>query len=289
MSKRKFVGGAIGTIVALLAAGIAFAATIDPVNRTVTTDVFLVDWSETNPEEIVDIRWNGSPNLTETAVIGGCPDDLEYFGNSWVTQDAGTPAFVFRSLVGWGTTGEWENRGSKKIKIQSNSAGCPGSVDIPVKTDYKFFERGPKINSIRVRRSFSFGSTPFPLNFRPYIPRIFPSDAFTEVLHPDASGASLLTETIGPCHFGCVVTDWDGRWFAIHNPVSGEGLIMNRKSSRFAVALWIDQDGASFANTTSVLLIQPTGGFTGKVVERMTLCFYDDVIWTPSVALPPGC
>jgi hypothetical protein len=288
MSKRKFVGGVIGTIVALLAAGIAFAATIDPVNRTVTTDVFFVDWGETNPEEIVDIRWNGSPNLTKTAVIGGCPDDLEYFGNSWAAQDA-QGSSTFRSLVGWGTTGEWENRGSKKIKIQSSSADCPGSVDIPVKTDYQFFDRGPRVNTIRVQRSFSFGSTPFLFNFRPYIPRVFPSDAFTEVLHPDASGASLLTENIGPCHFGCEVTDWNGEWFAIHDPSSGQGLIVNRKSSRFAAVLWIDQDGASFANTTSALLIQPTGGFTGKVVEKESLCFYDSSIWTPSTVLPPVC
>ena len=289
MSRKKAIGGVVGAVLALLAAGTVFAAAIDSVNRTVTTDAFFVDWSDTNPEEIIDIRWNGSPNLTKTAVIGEvCLDDLEYFGNSWAAQDAEGNT-TFRSLVGWGSTGEWENRGSKKIKIQSSSAGCPGSVDIPVKTDYQFFDRGPKTNTIRVRRSFSFGSTAFPFNFRPYIPRLFPSEAFTEVLHPDGPGASLLTENIGPCHFGCVVMDWDGTWFAIHDPSSGRGVIVSRKSSPVSVALWIDQDGATFANTTSVLLIQPSGGFTGKVVEDMSLCFYDASIWTPSLVLPPGC
>ncbi len=288
MSKRKFIGGTTGTLVALLAAGTVFAATIDSANRTVTTDVFFVDRSETNPEEIVDIRWNGSPNLTRTAAIGGCPDDLEFFGNSWVSQDEGTPAFVFRSIVGWGTTGEWKESGNTKVKIRSSSEGCPASAAIPVKTDYHFFDRGRKVNTIEVRREFSFGKIPFAFDFRPYIPRLYPRDAFTEVVHPDATGTSLVTETAALCEFGCEVTDWDGGWFAIHDPSSGRGLIVKRKPSRFSVALWVDVDGASFANTSSVLLLQPSGGFTGKVVERESLCFYDSNIWVPSTVLP-GC
>ena len=286
MTKRNILASALFVIlVVVLAVSTAFAATIDPTARTVTTGAFFVDWNDTNPEEIVDIRWKGSPNLTKTAVIGGCPDDLEYFGNSWVSIGPGP----FRSLVGWGTTGEWKNAGHKKIKISSSSEGCPGSVGIPVKTDYRFFDRGPRVNTIRVHRRFSFGSAAFPHNFQPYIPRLFPRNIFTQVLHPNSNGTTLLTELSANCEFGCVVTDWNGSWFAIHDPSGQRGMIVRHKPSRHSVALWVDQDGASFANPSSVMLLQPSGGFTGKVDEVQFLCFYDSSIWTPSTTLPPGC
>ena len=119
MTKRTGLIGAIFVLAAVfLVISTVFAATVDPTARTVTTGSLFVDWNDTNPEEIVDIRWKGSPNLTRTAVIGGCPDDLEYFGNSWVSN---TGPGTFRSLVGWGTTGEWKNTGSKKIKISAES------------------------------------------------------------------------------------------------------------------------------------------------------------------------
>lgn len=289
MRKKTALTGVVIVIAAFLVVGTALSATIDPSTRTVTTDAFFVDWSDTNPEEIVDIRWMDSPNLTNTSVISGCPDDLEYFGNSWVSGGEGTPGFVFVSLVGWGSTGTWENPNRSNIRIDSSSAGCPGSAEIPVQTKYRFFDGGPATNKIRVQRRFSFGSTPFPYNFRPYIPRLYPRTAFTQVLHPDASGTSLVTQTSADCEFGCMVTDWDGSWFAIHDPSSGEGLIVRHDPSPYSVALWVDQDAASFTNCSSVLLLQPSGGFTGTVVEVEFLCFYDSSVWTPSTTLPPGC
>jgi hypothetical protein len=289
MTKKKLLWGAMIVITSYFIVSTALATMIDPSARTVTTDILFVDWSDTNPEEIVDIRWNGSSNLTNTAVIGGCPDDLEYFGNSWVSKDEGTPDFVFVSLVGWGTTGSWENLSDEIIKIDSSSAGCPASAEVLVQTKYRFFDRGPVANRIRIQRSFSFGSTPFPYNFRPYIPRLYPSSAYSQVLHPDVSGTNLVTEETFLCDFGCQVTNWDGSWFAIHDPSAGQGLIVRRASTQFEAALWVDQDGASFANASSALLLQPDGGFTGKVVEVEFLCFYDSNIWEPSTNLPPGC
>ncbi len=289
MNKKNLLQGVMVAVATFLIVSTALAATIDPSARTVTTDKLFVDWSDTNPEEIVDIRWNGSPNLTNAAVIGGCPDDLEYFGNSWVSQDEGTPDFVFASLVGWGTTGTWENPNHNNLQINSSSAGCPASAEVPVRTMYRFFDDGPVANRIRVQRRFSFGSIPFPHDFRPYIPRLYPRSAYSQVLHPDASGASLVTEDIFLCDFGCQVTDWDGSWFAIHDPLTGEGLIVKHDPSPFDVALWVDQDAASDTTASAVLLRQPGGGFTGTVVEVEFFCFYDSSIWTPSTTLPPGC
>ena len=290
MRKRLLHVLAVVSAVSLLAATAASAATIDPGTRTATAGNFVVQWSLTNPEEIVSLQWMGSPNLTSSAASANCPDggDLEYFGNSWVSENEGTPSFYFGSLVGWGTTGTWSTPNSKKVNVSSASSGCFHSADLPITTNYQFFEGGPTANRIKVQRQFAFGSTPYAHDVRPYIPRLYPRDAFTQVLHPDASGASLVTEDPSACEFGCQVTDWDQTWFAIHNPSTGQGEIVRRASSTPS-ALWVDLDTASFTNASSVLLLQPAGGFTGNVSETEFLCFYNSSLWTPSTALPPGC
>ena len=278
------------TVLSLLAATTALAATIDPGTRTATAGNFVVRWSMSDPEEIVSLQWMGSPNLTNTAVNPNCPDggDLEFFGNSWVSENEGTPSFNFASLVGWGSTGTWSPMSDKKLSIDSMSSDCPGSADLPITTKYQFFEDGPTANRIKVQRQFGFGATPFTHDVRPYIPRLYPREDFTQVLHPDAAGTSLLTEDPSACEFGCEVTDWNQTWFAIHDPIAGVGEIV-RRGTTSPSALWVDQDGASDTNSSSVLLLQPSGGFTGNVSETEFVCFYDSSIWTPSLTLPPGC
>jgi hypothetical protein len=288
MNRKFFNVFTAALVISLMVTVTVLAATIDPVNRTVSTSNFFIDWSETNPEEIVDIRWRGSPNLTNTASNPNCAGNLEYFGNSWVSENEGTDAFFFGSLVGWGTTGTWDTPNSKKVDVASISSGCFGSADVPVTTKYHFFDSGPAANRIKVQRQFAFGGTPYPHDIRPYIPRLYPRDSFTQVLHPNGTGTSLMTETTVGCDFGCIVTDWDGTWFAIHDPAIGRGMIVKRASTSPA-ALWVDQDDASFTNSSSVLLLQPSGGFTGNVTETEFLCFYDSSTWTPSTSLPPGC
>ena len=278
-----------GTSIYLPIVSRGFEGEIDPINRTVTSTAFFIDWHDTNPEEIVNIQWNGSSNLTNPWPHPNCPTggDLEFFGNSWVSQDEGTPAFVFRSLVGWGTTGTWQGQGS--VRIDSSASGCFGTSGIPVQTRYGFSDSGPFANRIRVERRFEFGSTPFTHDFRPYIPRLQPLNEFTQVLHPNAAGTSVVTEVSANCPFGCMETDWDGSWFAIHAPSSGRGLIVRHDPSPNSVALWVDEDHGSFTTSSSVLLLQPGGGFIGSVVDVQFLCFYDSSLWTPSLALPPGC
>lgn len=274
-------------VVSLMITATALAATIDPINRTVSTGNFFIDWSETNPEEIVEIRWMDSPNLTNSGPPF-CDGNLEYFGNSWVSEDEGEPSFFFGSLVGWGTTGTWNTPNSKKVNVNSISSGCFGSAGVSVTTNYQFYDSGPTANRIRVQRSFDFGATPYAHDIRPYIPRLYPRDSYTQVLHPNSTGASLVTDTTVGCDFGCINTDWDGSWFAIHDPATGQGMIVKRASTSPA-ALWIDQDDSSFTNSSSVLLLQPIGGFTGTVNETAFLCFYNSSIWSPSLSLPAGC
>jgi hypothetical protein len=171
------------------------------------------------------------------------------------------------------------------VDITSMSSGCPASANIPINTQYQFFEDKPDL--IMIRRTFGFGDVPYPHDVRPFIPRLYPWNGFTQVLHPNAASDALLPD--GTCAFGCRLENWNGTWFAIHNPTSGLGMIVQRAPSEYPVALWTDDDGESNTNSSSFLLLHPEGGFTGTVAETEYLCFYDSSTWTPSLTLPTGC
>jgi hypothetical protein len=263
-------------------------ASVDPASRTVTTSAFQVQFSPTDPEEITSLSWDGSPNLTNTWVHPFCPAGgaSEFFGNSW---DA--PNDVnFRALVGWGSVGSWAGQGPNGVSIASSASGCFGTLGTPVSTSYHFFDGGgPNVNRFLVTRRIAFGDTPFSFDLRPYIPRLYPRDRYGLVIHPNAAGTALVTEVGNDCEFGCQVTDWNGTWFAVHDPISGQGMIVKHEFSSYQVALWVDMDGGSQTTASSVELLAPPGGFTGTVAETEALCFYSPAIWTPSLSLPAGC
>jgi hypothetical protein len=277
---------AVAALVACVFSGSA-GASVDPGQRTVTAGAFRVQWSQTDPEEITSLSWNGSPNLTNSWTHPFCPQggDSEFFGNSWDTfEDVN-----FRALVGWGSGGTWGGRSPNGVAIDSSASGCFGTSGVPVQTSYQFFNGGAVVNRILVHRKISFGTTPFPYDLRAYIPRLYPRDQYSLVVHPNAAGTALLTEVGNDCEFGCEITNWNGTWFAVHDPISGRGMIVRHALSSNPVALWVDMDGGSQTTASSVALLQPAGGFTGTVSETEFLCFYNSSIWTPSLALPNGC
>ena len=112
------------------------------------------------------------------------------------------------------------------------------------------------------------------------------------------------------CDFGCTGPTsahgsapldpaWDSAegWFAINDPATGQGVVVNRVPSShpqdkpISAQLWIDWDaGPPITNPSSFLLLSPTNGFSGGLVTEVeTLCFYNSAIWTPSVVPPVGC
>jgi hypothetical protein len=287
VSIGKLVAWVVSACCVLAVASASAGATVDPGGRTVAVGAFQVQWSPTDPEEITSLSWDGSPNLTNAWVHPFCPEGgaHEFFGNSW----DGFNDVNFRALVGWGSTGTWDGQGPNGVSIGSSTSLCFGTNGTPVHTGYHFFAAGPAANRILVQRRFDFGSTPFVFDLRPYIPRLYPRDQYSLVIHPNATGTSIVTEIGNDCEFGCEVTNWDGTWFAVHDPNSGRGMIVKHEFSAYPVALWVDMDGGSQTTASSVLLLAPPGGFTGTVAETEALCFYDPSIWTPSLSLPAGC
>jgi hypothetical protein len=163
---------------------------------------------------------------------------------------------------------------------------------VGVTTLYKFWPGGMAQNKMRVTRTFSF-ETAFDHDFRPYIPRLSTIEQFRNIFYPNAAGTALISRDAANCPFGCEFSDWNGgseetAWFAIQD-ATGRGMVVKHNPGSVPAALWIDYDGASSTNSSSVLLKKPAGGFTGELVETQTFCFYDSSTWTPSLILPPGC
>jgi hypothetical protein len=273
-------------VVGLTAGPVLGAPGVNPAARTAVAGPLVVRWSLADPEAIVGLSWKGSPNLTNAWVHPACPEGgvSEFFGNSWTTDND----TAFLSPVGWGTVGTWAETGTG-VDIASAAAGCYGTSGIPVTTSYELFGGNAASARIQVERRFEFGTTPFASDLRPYIPRLYPVDTYSRVLHPNATGTALVTQNALDCGYGCRVTDWNGTWFALHDPRAGLGMIVRHESSTYPVALWVDADSGSVTTATSVALLQPPGGFTGTVVDRQTLCLYDSSTWIPSLALPAGC
>jgi len=259
------------------------AAVIDPGTRTVETEALTVRWSTQNPEAIEYLSFKGSPNLTKSAYLGPCLGH-SYFGNSWANDLSDLPELHF---VSGGASGTWLNPTSERVIVNSIDEGCFASAALPVETHYQFYAEGPAASTIKVSREIDFGSQPSGKPFRSYIPRLMQAD-YSYVLHPNAAGTYLRRYSSWGCKYGCTETDWDGTWFAIHNPNNRSGLIVRHVPSEYEVALWIDHEGGG-TTSTSVLQLPPSGGFTGVVREVEFLCFYDRTTWTPSMTLPNGC
>jgi len=268
--------------------------TIDPVARTVTTaSGIFVGWDLThgpNPEAIIDLQWKGLSYLNTTIQPGtanpwwGGGGDVEYFGNSWAI----TWPELQQVLVGAGQTEiKWDWPNDDHIEINST-----GSAGYRVETTYKFFDNR---NKFRVQRWFHFGTDHFAYDFRPYILRVSPRTSFYQVIYPDINHANLLTKNAQFYEFGVYEPNWDGTWFAIHDPVSGRGVVVihdsavDENNNTIQAQLWVDQDYGSFSDCSSVVLIQPPGGFTGTVTVVEFIGFYDATSWTPNLlTLPPG-
>jgi hypothetical protein len=257
-----------------------------PGARTVSVAPIVVRWSATNPEAITDLTWNGSPNLTNSASHPNCPEGgvHEFFGNSWGTGDG----LGFVSPVGWGASGVWAPYGISGVDVLSAATDCYGTSGIPVRTRYGFIGGSPAVARIQVERRFDFGSTPSTVDLRPYIPRLSLANDYSQVLYPDIAG-SLVTRNAMDCHYGCPVLDWSGTWFAVHDPRTGRGMVVRHETSSALADLWVDVDAYSTSTSTSVLLRAPAGGFTGTLVDREVLCFYNSAIWVPSLTPPAAC
>jgi hypothetical protein len=298
----------------------------DAKTRTCTTPNLSLTWDPYDAEAIDSVTFTSCPstpsttNLTQifpSSLSSDCnAADVEFFGNSYAPPDPEVGGVV---LVGPGTSATSWSVGcmgtnitiksiAKKANCASGTAGAAVYAGAPVLTDYTFWNNpnssctAGRWDRIKVSRTFTF-SKPFTHDFRAYMPRLDLS-SFSQVIYPTPGTTTPTTISASLCPYGCTGPTsepnaaplsplWDATagWFAISDP-AGQGVIVSRLSSGTA-QLWVDNDAGSSTNVSSVLLMAPPGGFTGRVQEEELLCFYDSNTWPASMQaigqLPPGC
>ena len=270
------------------------AVAINSSQRTVTNGRVYLAWSTitpTNPEQLSVIYWplpHSATNLTNAAPEQAPGQGPEFFGDStgFVPGTYPGPTGPAVALVVF-NTGTWSQSSDHRVEIRSTSS--PTSP--PIITTYSF----PNWSDVFfIQRTFEFGGTAFPYDFRPYVPRLYPETTYNEVLYPTTSN-TLATAYATDCEFGCLPPDWASSrgWYAINDATTAAGLLVMAQPSLYTVKLAIDEDALSFTNSTAFYLVAPAGGFRGYVTEKLALCFYDSTTWPATMRiqlrLPSSC
>lgn len=253
-------------------------------------------FSFSDADRVDAITWIDSHGASRTNYVaaGGpshCGDPQEFFGQSYGEPEGNSPSMVFG-----GVQDKWTGTGALKGVAATSVAGfCDTAPSATTKTTYKLATATNQLSELQVTRVFGFGaSTPVFTGhgLRAYVARV-PLAAYPTVLAPNAAGTVVESYNAGGCGADCEVTDWNGRWFA-DDDGAGNGLMVIRSASSTAPALLaVNNDSFSASNLTSIVLLQPAGGWKAKVTEVEYLCFYDATSW-PAAArnagkLPKGC
>jgi len=233
--------------------------------------------------------------VTNWVANGGplhCGDPQEFFGQAY-----GEPEGAFPPLVIAGYPSTWTGGTARSARSSTTGAQCGSDPAPPAPTSTRFqvFGSGAQVNEMQVTRSFLFGAaTPVfdGKGLRPFVARL-PLSVYGNVVVPHADGSGTYIVQSWTCVLDCEITDWNGRWFADEDG-AGNGMMVIRSASSTAPAfLAVNNDAFSGSNLSSVVLLQPAGGWKAPLSETEYLCFYDATTWPAArraaLRLPVGC
>ena len=286
---------AVTVVAALGLPGAADATiTLPPGADIVSTSRLELDFGDANVERLDSVRWRDSAgtlsaNLASNSGPGcgaGDPSD------AWGRSDS---IFGMPGPVGSGTAGTWAPRATRTVQIDSSRpTACTGDTTVtPVRTRYTFFDTGAAASKVRVERRFGFSAaTPDYANspsFRAYVPEL-PLSAYSQVVHPNAAGDHLITDQSVNPHD--TTSNWNGTWLALNDPGTNRGLLILRDpGSPSPARIALENNGQ--ANSSSVDLLRPDGGWKAPLTETEYLYLYDASSWPVAGrapgTLPSGC
>jgi hypothetical protein len=236
----------------------------------------------------IDSQGMATPNL---AVSGGgpyCGDPLEFFGQSYGDVDGGGLYLVIA-----GSSANWTQKSAASGK--SKTAGTDTCFPVVGKTttSYGLGSGSAVENMMKIKRSFDFDASALnnTNNLRAYVPRASMS-IYYEVIYPDSTG-TLQSFNVDECSTACEISNWNGKWVA-DDDGNGDGIVLIRDpSSSWPAEIAADNDSDSESNLTSILLMRPEAGWSGKLSETEYLCIYDSTSWPAANRangeLPTGC
>ncbi len=289
-----------GMLLTMMAAAPAFGHVLTNGRVTLTIDDPASGFATTDGDRVDGAAWVDSTgvstgNLVSNAVNGpfACNDPVEFFGQAGGYPDELAAPVVVRS----GEVAVYHQLAGARASITSHGVGCNSTSAAPSATVYSLSTDPGQINSVKVVRTFYFdASTPVfaSTGLRAYMPRVsFSVYPFVKV--PKAAGGIAIFRTT-KCGAGCGITDWNGRWLADNDTADYKGsgmMIIRSASSTNPAQVVVDEDDFSRSNVSSVVLLQPPGGWKAPLAEIEYLCFYDHTTWTPrnqvNGVLPQGC
>jgi hypothetical protein len=234
--------------------------------------------------------------MAATEPVGGpnhCRDPDEFFGQALGYPDTAQGPLMVAS----GERASWsefkaKNDSITQAKTFTGLATCPGtSLNGLVRTIYTLNE--DRFYGVKIDRTFNFkaGIGVLPNSgLRAYLPRV--SSVYHYVLVPNAAGKVITYDANNCTASPCTITDWNGKWVAdTSGNINTVGLVIVRDPSSTTPAfIGIQGGGVSKANSTSIVLSQPSGGWSGTVTETEILCYFNYNSWTPAAdTLPVGC
>lgn len=254
-------------------------------------------WTTTDVDRVDHIAWTNSSGVVVTNLVanGGplhCNDPQEFFGQSWGEPEGTTPLMIFG-----GSVSTW--KGSKPTSGATTTSltkcadfGPPAAI---TRSSYKVYTSAGQRNQMLVTRRFLFDANTPQFSghgLRAYAPRL-PIGVYNQVLIPNAAGTAINTVDAQACGGDCEVTDWNGRWFADDDGAGNGLLVIRALSSKTPALVTVNNDGFSASNLSSIVVLQPGGGWKSTLTETEALCFYDALSWPAAQrqagALPAGC
>jgi hypothetical protein len=239
-------------------------------------------------ESLIDATFNVNYAAIEPA--GGastCNDPDEFFGQAEGYPDATKPPL----MVGAGTHASYVSATQGMVADATTFTRlltCPAVHEdgltrtiYTLSTDYS--------SSVKIQRTFRFHAglgVVANTGLRAYIPRFI--SIFHYVLVPNKEGKVVKYDANSCTTAPCAITDWNGRWFAA-SAFDNQGAIVIREPSATPAFIAIQSGGLSNANFTSIVLEQPSTGWSGIVTETEYICFYNYLSWGQGYTLPSYC
>ena len=193
-----------------------------------------------------------------------CNNPLEFFGQSYGDGGNSHPFLVVSSVTSrWKSPAGNTLTGKTKVNTGVVCDFRPRRAEPAPPTRSK--NRTAVENQMTVQRSFSFKTVSNTSDLRAYVPRL-PIGAYGAVSWPNAASV-VQTGNAGSCSGGCIVTDWNGTWFA-EQTSAGQGLVVIRNPKSGPPALLVfDNNSFSNSNNSAVALRLPAGGWLGTYRE----------------------
>ena len=290
------------TLIACAALSLAAAGPANAAGHVLANSRLSLTFGDTSVSAFPDndrvdaIGWKDSAGVVRSNYVanGGpshCGDPQEFFGQSYGEPEGTRPYAV----IG-GVADTWTSTSALKGSTRTSLTGfCDTAPDVVTATTYLLSNKAARVNELKVTRSFMFNSsTPVftAHGLRVYVPRL-PLSTYAAVLVPNAAGTAINTLNSGNCGGDCEITDWNGRWYADDDGAGHGVLVVRAAASTTPALLTINNDSFSASNLSSIVLIQPAGGWKSKLTETEYLCFYDPVTWTAAMRaagqMPKGC